>query len=194
VYTTPKGPVSHAQRRLITLIGERRISAVLVNNWGVPGNKIGYLYRMALGTKPVSYGAVFLLRRYIPPVSWYYDEEESPPDPVLFTAKYPPFGNEIHEKILHDETAAIGIIRGIKEKRELSRFCTLHKVKYYDVAGCSFKNLKKDGREGYHQRPSYRMIRLLREAVHPDLWYIFPDELTAHPDKSPPESSYSGFS
>jgi hypothetical protein len=187
MHADPEGPISHAQRRLITLIDERRISKVLIGAWGVPKSYIGNIYRMALNTLPVSYGVIFLLRQQLPPAAWYYDEGERLPQPVPFTPKYPAFGKRVRNKILHHETAALGIIREIKEKRELAYFCKQHRVKYYDVAGCSFKNPKKDGRDGYHQRPSYRMIRLLREAIHPDLWYIFPDELAIYPDKSRPE-------
>jgi hypothetical protein len=185
VYAKPEGPISHAQRRLITLIDKRSISGVLIDTWGIPKTQMGNIYRMALNKLPVSYGVIFMLRRYLPPIAWYYDEQEALPRPIAFVPKHPPFGKKTRDKILHHETAALSIIREMKEKRELSRFCQQYRVKYYDVAGCSFKNPKKDGREGYHQRPSYRMIRSLREAIHPDLWYIFPDELTVYPDKYP---------
>jgi hypothetical protein len=188
VYAKPEGPISCAQRRLITLIDKRKISETLIGGWGVPRTQLGNIYRMALGTIPPSYGIIYGLRLTIPPAAWYYGEEEALPRPIPFTPKYPAFGKQAHDAVLHHETAALGIIREIKEQRELSRFCARHGVNYYDVAGCSFKNPKKDGRKGYHQRPSYRMVRLLREAVHPDLWYIFPEELTI--DKSPPEFEY----
>jgi hypothetical protein len=184
VHAKPEGPISHAQRRLITLIDKRKISETLTGGWGVPRTCLGNIYRTALGTIPHSYGIIYGLRLNIAPVFWYYSEEEPLPRPIAFTPKYPPFGKDAHDAVLRHETAALEIIREIKERRELSRFCALHGVKYYDVAGCSFKNPKKDGPEGYHQRPSYRMIRSLREAVHPDLWYIFPGELTHDPDKS----------
>jgi hypothetical protein len=180
MYPKPVGPVSHARRVLIDLIEARRLTPTLAG-WGMGKNSVMAYYEAALGRTPPSYGVIFALRERISAELWFYDETEKPPEPVRYRIKYPSTGKGVREKILTDETAALGKIREIREKRELPAFCARYGVKYTDLWGVCSKRMKADGRYGFHQRPPYRVVRSLREVIHPALWYIFPDELCGPP-------------
>jgi hypothetical protein len=177
MYTVPQGEITHARRRLITLIERREFTGTLTREWGVPKPSVMHIYDMVLGRVPPTFGAIFGLRREVAPAAWFYGEGEALPPRIGAAYIYPSFGKEIREKVLGEPTAALLMIEGLKEKRELARFCVERGVKYADLWACTIKRVKKDGRQGYHQRPPYRVIKALREAVHPDLWYTFPDEL-----------------
>jgi hypothetical protein len=176
MYPKPVSPVSRARRALIGLIESRKFTGTLTG-WGIGANVVNGYYRAALGQIPPSYGVIFSLREHLAPELWFYDEAEKPPKPVKYRIKYLSIGKGVREKILTDETAALEKIREILEKRELPVFCARQGVKYQDLWGICVKRKKADGRYGFHQRPPYRVVRTLREAIHPALWYIFPDEL-----------------
>jgi hypothetical protein len=178
MYAKPEGDLSHAQRLLIGLIERRGFTGTLAREWEAPRSMIMIVYETALGRALPSYGVVFGLRRHIDPAAWYYGEDEELPPPVPCAWLYPSFGKKARKKVLRDATAALSRMEEIKGKRELSAFCAAHGVKYADLWACTIKRKKKDGRYGYHQRPPYRVIRALRETVHPALWFLYPDELS----------------
>jgi hypothetical protein len=184
MYPKPVEPVSHARRRLITLIEARRFTFTLTE-WGLSKSVIFASYETALGKRQPTYGVIFALREHIPPELWFYDEAEKPPEPVTAAVfLYSPADKgkrektALRRKVLRDETAALGKLREIMEKRELSSFAGRHGVKYQDLWQVCNKRKKPDGRYGYHQRVPFRVVKALREVIHPALWYIFPDELT----------------
>jgi hypothetical protein len=144
---------------------------------------ISTAYQMALGKKLPSYLIIFALRDHISPELWYFDEDEKPPEPLAAGVKYSLTGpgkirkTSLKLKILRDETAALVKLREIMGKRELSSFAAQYRIKYFDLWQVCNKRKKADGRYGYHQRPPYRVVKALREVIHPALWYVFPDEL-----------------
>jgi hypothetical protein len=182
MYPIPVSPFSHARRALVSLIEARRFTGTLTG-WGMGKAVISTAYQMAVGTKLPSYLIIFALRDHISAELWFFDEDEKPPEPVTAKLKYPPAGpgkirkTSLKLKILREETAALVKLREIKERRELSSFAAQYGIKYLDLWQVCTKRKKPDGRYGYHQRPPYRVVKALREVIHPALWYIFPDEL-----------------
>jgi hypothetical protein len=137
------------------------------------------LYKAAIGRIRPSYMAVYTLRTRIAPVAWYYTEGEALPEAVPFTARYLPGGNAFRTKVMREETAALRELLRLKETRNLSRLCRECRIDYKKLSYCMLKRVKEDGSLRYHQRPAYETVKALRERIHPDLWYIFPDELYA---------------
>jgi hypothetical protein len=173
MYPKPCGSVSHAQRIFITLI-EKRIFTGTLTEWGI--KYPSHVYQIALGRITTTYGVVFVLRERISPELWYYDETEELPEPVKGKFRHQSTEEGL-KNIVSEETAAINRIGELIENRKLREFCSTHHVKYQDIWGCTKKRTKEDGSYGYHQRPPYRIIRTLREEIHPALWYLYPDEL-----------------
>jgi hypothetical protein len=181
MYPEPVEPVSHARRALIGLIQSRRFTATLAG-WGMGKSVITTAYQMAVGRRRPSYVVIYALREHIRPELWYYDEAEKPLAPVKAAYLHSLAGKRkaaLKKKILQDETAALGVLREIREKRGLPAYARRYGVKYLDLWQVCSKRKKAGGRYGYHQRPPYRVVRALREAIHPALWYAFPDELAA---------------
>jgi hypothetical protein len=178
MYPKPVGPLSHARKILIGLIESRRLRGTL-HSWGITNlGSISSIYKTALGQTAPTYWIIFCLREHIAPELWYYEETEALPKPLPFKALYPSIGGgSLIRKILESETAAIGDIKELIEKRELAQFCTKFDLDYQELWGCCNKRKKADGRYGYHRRPSYRVIKTLRDAIHPARWYVFHDEL-----------------
>jgi hypothetical protein len=75
------------------------------------------------------------------------------------------------------ETAAHRYFEILREKRALTAFCGKRGLVYSSLSNCVFKRRREDGLWGYRTRPAYRLVKSLREILHPDLWYVFPDEL-----------------
>jgi hypothetical protein len=120
---------------------------------------------------------IYMLRTRIAPAAWYYMERETVPEKVPFTSLYDAGSETLRTKIIHEETAALGELARLKEERVLSRLCQEHRIDYKKASYCLLKRVKEDGSRGYHQRPTYEIVKAFREVIHPDLWYIFPDEL-----------------
>jgi hypothetical protein len=177
VYPKPEGTISHGRRILISLIEERKFSPTL-RSWGVTEKSlINFAYEIALGRSDATFFVVFNMREHIRPELWYYDEAEEEPFPVKVKFVYPSTGKAAKRKFIVDETAALERIQGIMERREAGALCASHGIKYYDLWGCCSKRKKANGRYAFHTRPSYHVIRALRDTIHPALWYVFPDEL-----------------
>jgi hypothetical protein len=178
MYRKPQGVITHAQRIFITLLEARQFTRTLVG-WGITKSTVTYIYKIVLGEIPPSYDVVFILREHIGPELWYYDENEEVPNTPKTGTRYYLTQRQpaIRKNILQDETVAIREIRKVIEERKLSTFCAIHQVGYGDVRNSCTKRKKPDGMYGYHQRPPYRMIRALRNVIHPRLWYIYPDEI-----------------
>jgi hypothetical protein len=170
-------PISYARRILITFT-ENRIFRGKLKSWGIKDNDVNHIYKMAQGERTPTFWAVFSLRENISPELWYYGEKEPLPDPIKKNFIYPSKGKKstIKKIIMGSETIAVGKIKQILEKRELSEFCRIHKVSYQDLRGCCIKQKDANGKYNYHARPSYTMIKVLRDEIHPSLWYLFNGE------------------
>lgn len=162
---------------LVGLIKKRLLTSTLAD-WGAAKSMTAAYYEAALGLREPSFGVIFALRERISPELWFYEEGEELPPPVKAAFLHSGAKKaQLKKKILRDETAALEMLREIKEKRELASFSARYKVDYQVLWGVCSRRRKAGGGYGYHQRPPYRIVKALREAVHPALWYIFPEEL-----------------
>jgi hypothetical protein len=131
-----------------------------------------------VGKMRPSYGLIFQLREHIAPVLWYYAETEKPPRRKSFTAKCTAYNLAVMRELSTKPTAAHTIFDALREARKLTEFCVLHNIEPSRIRNCTTMNKRKDGVKGYTNRPTYPIVKQLRGIIHPDLWYIFPDELT----------------
>jgi hypothetical protein len=170
--------VSHAQRRLITLIEKRRFTRQVRTVYGLSDAFLSRLHSVAVGRMRPSYGIIFQLREHIAPVLWYYDETEKPPKRKSFAAKHTVYNLAVMRELSARPTVAHTVFETLREARKLTEFCVLHNIAPARIRNCTTMNRRKDGVKGYASRPSYPVVKQLRGIIHPDLWYIFPDEIT----------------
>jgi hypothetical protein len=169
--------VTHAQRKLITLIERRQFSGV-ARSYGIRASNIPSLYRMAIGKIAPSFVMMFNLRHYIAPVEWCYDETEGLPERRKFKPKYAYFDRRARQRLIRYPTAAVAYLEDIYLKGGLQGFCGEQGLGYATVYGYAVKRKRHDGVLGYHARPGHRVIRKLRGVIHPDDWFIFPEEIS----------------
>jgi hypothetical protein len=174
---------SHAQRRLIALIEKRQFTHEVRTVYGLSDAFLSRLHSVAVGKMRPSYGVIFQLREHIAPVSWYYAETEKLPKRKLFTAKYTTYNLAVMRELSTKPIVAHTIFEMLREARKLTEFCVLRNINAAKIRNCTTMNKRKDGIKGYTNRPSYPIVKQLRGIIHPDLWYVFPDEITK-PEKT----------
>lgn len=168
--------VTHAQRELIKLIEGRRFAGT-ARSYGIRASNIPSLYRMATGKTEPSFVMMFNLRQYLAPEAWCYDETEKLPERRKFKPKYACFDGRTRRHIILNPTVAAAYLEEIYLNGGLQGFCGEQGLSYAAVYGYAVKRKRYDGIMGYHCRPGYRVIRKLRNVIHPDDWFIFPEEL-----------------
>jgi hypothetical protein len=175
MYAEVLGIVSHARRKLIRLIEARRL-AVAARSYGIRVSNIPLLYRMAVGRLDPSFIMIFNLRQHIAPVEWFYDETEKLPEKREFQAKYSGFDRQAWQHIIRHPTVAVAYLEEIFLDGRLPDFCAEQGFRYAAVYRYAAKKKRYDGIWGYPPRPGYKVIREFRDIIHPDDWFIFPEE------------------
>jgi hypothetical protein len=175
MYVTVSGPVSYARRRLVTLIEERRFTST-ARSYGVTASNVSSLYRMAVGKIGPSFIMIFNLRRHLAPVEWFYDEDEKLPEKKEFKPLYACFDRRARQHIIRKPTLGAARLEGLILAGELQKLCRAKGLQYRTVYGYAVKRRRHDGIAGYHARPSYSVMRKLRDIIHPDEWFFFPEE------------------
>jgi hypothetical protein len=180
--------VSHAQRKLIGLIEERRFTAT-ARSYGLTASNIALLYRMAVGKIQPSFVMIFNLRGHIAPAEWFYDETEKLPGQQAFHPKYACFDRRARQHFIRYPTPAVAYLEGLFREGKLQVFCGEEGLTYAMVYGYAVKRKRPDGITGYHARPGYGVIRKLREKIPPEHWFIFPEEAeAAFPEERRPDA------
>jgi hypothetical protein len=168
--------VSYAQRKLIRLIEERNF-APAARSYGITVSNISSLYRMATGKITPSFIMIFNLRQHIAPVEWFYDEDEKLPEKKKLNPLYTCFTRRFRQHIIRHPTVGIKYLEELFLQGELNGFCRERGLNYSTVYGYSVKRKRYDGVTGYHSRPGYGFIKKVRAVIHPDDWFMFPEEV-----------------
>jgi hypothetical protein len=124
-----------------------------------------------------SFIIMFSLRQHIAPVEWFYEENEKLPEKKVFKPKYAYFDRRARQHIIRYPTIAVEYLEGLFRRRKLQEFCREQGMRYSTVYGYAIKRKRQDGIMGYGSRPGYGVIRKLRGVIHPDDWFVFPEEL-----------------
>lgn len=172
---------SHALRYFKNLIKERKYFSKAVE-YNLNRTMTEVLYKVVRGQLRPTYGIIFMLRKYIAPCMWYYKETEELPEPVKFESHYEDsfdeYNTESKNILAQRKTIGHTYFDILKENRVMARFCALHNVTLTEAANYVTMRHKKDGTYRYTTRPTIDFISNFKEELHPDLWYIFPDEVT----------------
>jgi hypothetical protein len=180
-------PVAHAQRRLITLIENRQFTGT-ARSWGITPSNITSLHGMVTGKIQPSFIMIFNLRQYIEPVEWFYNETEKMPEKKEFSLTYTRFDRRTRQHIIKHPTVGVARLEKLILGGKLQTLCRENGLHYKTLYGYAKRRKRHDGVAGYHSRPSYQVIRALRHIIHPDEWFIFPEEINGavSPEGIPP--------
>lgn len=134
---------------------------------------IAFIHYINGSIKVMNNVQVFRCRERIQPSRWYYKVTEKLPKQIKFTEKY-----KDPELILYKPSEA-----HMRLKKLLMDFGIEKVSEDYDIHIETLKNLiylrkrRTDGKHVFKTMPSFDVIRKLKDVIHPDLWYIFPEEL-----------------
>ncbi|WP_288958402.1 hypothetical protein [uncultured Treponema sp.] len=172
---------SHAVRYFKTLVKERSF-ATKAQEFGLTEPQQKLLYNVARGDFRATYGIIFALRNIISPSQWIYLENEELPKPVKFNPlvekKYPHYDFDSRNELAKESTLGNIFFDVLKEQRAMSKFCVIHNCEKLEAANFVYMKHHKNGEMRYLARPSLPFIKKFREDVHPDWWFIYPDEVS----------------
>lgn len=172
---------THAVRYFKTLVKERSFTTK-VQEFGLTSAQQKLLYDVTCGKIRATYGIIFALRNIISPSQWIYREDENLPEPVKFNSlvekKYPHYDFDSRNELAKESTLGNIFFNILKERRVMSKFCIMHNYKKTEAANFVYMKHHKNGELRYLVRPTLPFIKKFREEVHPDWWFIYPDEVT----------------
>lgn len=172
---------SHAVRYFKSLVKERSF-ATKAQEFGLTEPQQKLLYNVARGDFRATYGIIFALRNIISPSQWIYLENEELPKPVKFNSlvekKYPHYDFDSRNELAKESTLGNIFFDILKERRAMSKFCVMHNCEKLEAANFVYMKHHKNGEMRYLARPTLPFIKKFREDVHPDWWFIYPDEVS----------------
>ena len=122
---------------------------------------------------------ILMLRKIFEPCSWFYEAVEKLPEPIAFTEN----PNRTGEDLFVDDTVGKILFRSLSDNFKTYRmFADEYNLPYENVK--NMLNKFKYTRGGvtiirYKTFATESIIKSLREIIHPDYWYIFPEELSS---------------
>ena len=172
---------SHAIRYFKTLVKERNFAAK-AQEFGLTEPQQKLLYNVTRGDFRATYGIIFALRNTFSPSQWIYMENEELPEPVKFNPlvekQYPHYDFDSRNELAKESTLGNIFFNVLKERRAMSKFCAMHNCEKMEAANFVFMKHHKNGELRYLARPTLPFIKKFREDVHPDWWFIYPDEVS----------------
>lgn len=121
---------------------------------------------------------IFDFRNVIEPVSWFYNINESYPEPIKFIQNK----NRTSDELSQDKTVGKILFEKLaKSYPTYQTFADEYKIPLFHVKNMLYKRTyNSDGKIEirYKTFVTKSIIKLLREEIHPDYWFIFPEELS----------------
>ena len=172
---------THAVRYFKNLVRERDFAAK-VQEYGLTEAQQKLLYNVTRGDFRATYGIIFALRNNISPSQWIFKENESIPKPIkinpIVEKKYTHYNFDSRNELAKENTLGNIFFDILKTRRVMSKFCSLHNCEKLEAANFVYMKHHKNGELRYLARPTLPFIRKFRKDVHPDWWFIYPDEVS----------------
>lgn len=123
--------------------------------------------------KKITNRYVFLCREKVQPSKWYYKVGEELPPRINFTPKHSV------EDLRHIPTAGIQKFLQLQKEYSLRYLCKIYNLNELQMKNIIYAKFNPETQNKFFRAlPPYTVIIPLREVINPDLWFIFPDELT----------------
>lgn len=115
---------------------------------------------------------VFMCRENIQPSKWFYKVDEKLPRPINFTPKH-----SVKELQYLDSLGHIKL-KELHKKYGLTKLSQMYDLNPQQVKNIMYKRLNPYlKKECFKIMPQDKFIIKMREAINPDYWFIFPDEI-----------------
>lgn len=170
--------VSHAMQHFRDLVLKRQLADHVKNTLHLSHSQYIFLRKLAAQEKRPTYANIYLLRNEIAPVQWYYDIDTSYPEPIPFTPIYNNYATETRQLFAQKKTCGHLFFDTLKEYKVFEPVCSLHNMKKSTAVNYVYMKKGIDNVLRYPCRPSIWFVSHFIDIVHPDYWYIFPDELS----------------
>lgn len=122
---------------------------------------------------------IFIFRKVFEPSSWFYNVGEKLPTPIPFTIN----PNRSGQDLFTDDTVGKILFKALaKNYKTYNLFAQEYNLPYANVKNMfsKFKYTQKGVTVvRYKTFVTESVVRNLRDTIHPDYWYIFPEELSS---------------
>ena len=124
-------------------------------------------------------GIYFLCRENMQPARWYYKVGEKLPERISFTPVY------TVDDFQYRKTAGLQMLENLRDEYTYSGLAEKFSINYYQLKNMLSKRTNPvTGKRCYKILPQEHFVIKLRDVINPDYWFIFPEELENHLDKS----------
>lgn len=121
---------------------------------------------------------IFDFRNVIEPVSWFYSIDESYPEPIKFIQNK----NRTSDELNKEKTVGKFLFEKLaKSYPTYQTFSDEYKIPLFHIKNMlTTRTCESNGKIEirYKTFVTKSVIKLLREEIHPDYWFIFPEELS----------------
>jgi len=131
-----------------------------------------FLYAKSHVPKKLPNYFIFMLRNDIQPAKWYTPKNEPVPEKIKFTPKFSADVWMTKRTVGHEKLYEIMKANG---HQKVADDFDVPKTQLRNVIGQRFDKIT--GRRIFKCFPEYHFVRAFKEVIHPDLWFIFPEEL-----------------
>lgn len=169
-------PVSYAIRHYQELIKNREFTIVLKRDSGFSVSQCSQLYEIITQKVRPTYGMIYMLRDKMPPINWYYKENEALPEAINFTPIHNNYTTKTWADYAKKKTCAHFFFDMIKEAGVYTYFCEDYGLTKTHVGNYVYMK-NRNGEKRFCVRPAFPFVNTIKEELHPDYWYMFPDEV-----------------
>lgn len=142
-------------------------------------HKINVYYLMYGRSELVNAPNVFICRENMQPARWYYKVGEKLPERISFTPIY------TVDDFQYRKTAGLQMLENLRDEYTYSGLAERFSINYYQLKNMLSKRTNPvTGKRCYKILPQEHFVIKLRDVINPDYWFIFPEELEKHLDKS----------
>lgn len=172
---------SHAARYFRNLAKEHKFTST-AEGLGLSFEQTKFLNQIVLGKNRPTYGIIFMLRRSISPAQWIYMENEKLPSPVAFNPlveqRYPVYDFATRNELAKEKTLGHLFFDIIRKGRVLTKFCAAHNCTLLEAANFIYMKKHQNGDIRFTHRPTVPFIAKFKDVIHPDFWFVYPEEVT----------------
>lgn len=171
-----KEPTSYAIDYFQRMKNQRQLRPYLEENWNFTKSQCFHLNNIVSGLVRPTFGMIYTFREKIPPVDWFYKEPEERPEPIKFNPIYTNYSVKTWKELFLKKTCGHIFFDYLIEAKCYSTFCRDYLLDKVNLNNFIYQRRTKDGQR-FYSRPTYPFVNALKKELHPDFWYMFPDEV-----------------
>lgn len=115
-------------------------------------------------------------------------EDERLPEPVIFKPvaeeKYPAYNFLARNELAREKTLGHIFFDIIRDGQVLMKFCAIYNCLLTETANFIYMKRHQNGEIRYTHRHTVPFITKFKEAIHPDFWFVYPEEVSTETMKN----------